>query len=136
MQAARNFQTLKEEKKLQKKQEIAKKRAQIVINKVLKEKIKQKRFLAAAEKQRLKEKVLRAKTIEKQIQNELNFVVIRSRQLIVRLKLSRTRSIEEENEQNQTVNAEERRMKKMKKENIISIISRNRRVRRSKKFVF
>ena len=135
MQATRNFQASKEKKKLQKKQEIAEKRAQIVINKVLKEKAKQKRSLAAAEKRRLKEKALRAKTIEKQIQNELNFAATRLRQLIVRLKLPRTRSIEEENEQNQTVNTEEEKMRRMKRKNIISITSRDRRMRRSKKFV-
>ena len=137
MQAARNFQTSKEKKKLQKKQEISKKRAQTIINKVLKEKAKQERFLAAAEKRRLKEKVLRAKTIEKQAQNELNFVVIRSRQLrqlIVRLKLSRTGSMEEEDEQNQTVNTERGRVKKMKRKNIISSTFRSRRMRRPKKF--
>ena len=94
MQATRNFQTSKKKKKLQKKQEITKKRTQIVINKVLKEKVKQKRFLAAAEKRRLKEKALRAKAVEKQAQNELNFAATRPRQLIVRLKLPRTGSIE------------------------------------------
>ena len=134
MQAAKNFQVSKEKKKLQKKQEIAKKRAQTIINKVLKEKIKQERFLAAVEKRRLKEKVLRAKTIEKQAQNELNFVVIRPRQprqLIVRLKLPRTRPMKRGNEQNQTVNIER---EKMRKRNIVLSTSKDRRVRRSKKF--
>ena len=135
VQAIKNFQTLKKREAFQKKQNITKKQAQFVINKVLKEKVKQKQFLVVVEKRKLKEKALRAKAIEKKTQNELNFVVTRSRQLIVRLKLSRTRSIERRDEQNQAVNIEERKMKKMKKKNIILITFKSKQMRRSKKFV-
>lgn len=87
VQAARNFQASKEEEKLKKQEDIAGKRAQTVINKVLKEKEKLNWFLLAVEKQRLKNESLQAKTVEKQTQHELQMIVARSRSLIVRLKL-------------------------------------------------
>ena len=58
MQAVRNYQTSKKKKKFQKKQDIAEKRAKFVLNKVLKQKVKQEGALAAAKKRRLKNEVL------------------------------------------------------------------------------
>ena len=71
MQAAKDFQALKKEEKLKKQENIAKKRAQTVINKVLKEKAKVNRSLLVVEKRRLKKETMETKTIEKQTQNEL-----------------------------------------------------------------
>ena len=78
---------LRKKEKLKKQKNIAEKRAQIVINKVLKKKAKVNRFLFAAEKRRLKKEAMKTKAIEKQTQNKLKIIVFRSRQLIVKLKM-------------------------------------------------
>ena len=66
------------------------KRAQIIVNKILKNKEKQKRALIAAKKRQFNEKRQKIKEIKKQTQNELKFAANKSKQLVIRLKLSST----------------------------------------------
>ena len=58
VQAARNFQASKEDKKLKKQEKVAEKRAQSVINKVQKEKAKLEQSLIAAKKRQWKDEAL------------------------------------------------------------------------------
>ena len=129
VQAAKDFQTSKEEEKLKKQEDIAEKRAQTVINKALKEKAKVDRSLLAAEKRRLKKEAMEAKAVEKQAQNELKMVAFRPRQLIVKLKMP-TRDLEKmKNDQWEVIDDEDEENGGEEKNEAILITSRGRRVR-------
>ena len=66
VQAARNFQASKKEKKFKKQKKITEKRAQSIINKVQKEKAKLEQSLIAAKKRQWKDEALQTKAVEKQ----------------------------------------------------------------------
>ena len=113
------------------------KRAQIIANKILKNKEKQERALIAAKKRQFNEKRQKIKEIEKQTQNELKFAANKFKQLIVKLKLSSTDTKKMNNHQIQTQKTDDETVileEFEKSEDAISITSRDRRMRASKQF--
>ena len=129
VQAAKDFQALKEEEKLKKQENIAEKRAQIVINKALKKKAKVDRFLLAVEKRRLKKETMKAKAVEKQAQNKLKMVAFRPWQLIVKLKMP-TKGLEKmKDDQWEVINDKNDENKGEGKNETILITFKGRRVR-------
>ena len=99
MQAIKIYQVAKDEKKSRKQENMTEKRAQIIVNKILKNKEKQERALIAAKKRQFNEKRQKIKEIEKQTQNELKFAANKFKQLIVKLKLSCTNTKKMNNNQ-------------------------------------
>ena len=110
------------------------KRAQIIVNKILKNKKKQKRALIAAKKRQFNKKRQKTKELEKQTQNELKFAANRSKQLVIRLKLSFTDTKKMNNHQIQAQKTSGETVILEENEGAISITSRDRKVRASKQF--
>ena len=137
MQAIKIYQAAKDEKKSRKQENMTEKRAQIIANKILKNKEKQERALIAAKKRQFNEKRQKAKEIEKQAQNELKFAANRSKQLVVRLKLpsTGTKKVNNHQIQAQKTDGEAVIFEEFEEdEDAISITSRDRRMRASKQF--
>ena len=137
VQAIKIYQAAKDEKKSRKQENITEKRAQIIANKILKNKKKQERALIAAKKRQFNEKRQKTKEIEKQTQNELKFAANRSKQLIIRLKLSSTDTKKMNNHQIQAQKTDDETVILEEfegDENAISITSRDKRMRASKQF--
>ena len=133
-QAIKTYQAAKNEKKSRKQEDMTEKRAQIIVNKIFKNKEKQERTLIAAKKRQFNEKRQKTKKIEKQTQNELKFAANKSKQLVVRLKLSFTDTKKMNNHQIQTQKTSDETVILEESEGAISITSRDRRVRASKQF--
>ena len=134
VQAIKVYQAAKNEKKSPKQENMTEKRAQIIANKILKNKEKQERALIAAKKRQFNEKRQKTKEIEKQTQKKLKFAANRLKQLIVRLKLSFTDSKKMNNHQIQTQKTSDETVIFEEDEGAISITSRDKRVRASKHF--
>ena len=137
MQAIKVYQIAKNEKKSRKQENMTEKRAQIIANKILKNKEKQERALITAKKRSFNEKRQKTKKIEKQTQNELKFAANKSKQLVVRLKLSSTDTKKMNNHQIQTQKTDDETVileEFEESEDAISITSRDRRMRASKQF--
>ena len=88
MQTIKIYQIAKNKEKSRKQKNMTEKRAQIIVNKILKNKKKQERALIAAKKRQFNEKRQKTKEIEKQTQNELKFAANKLKQLIIKLNLS------------------------------------------------
>ena len=87
MQTTKIYQTAKDEEKSRKQENIAEKRAQIIANRILKDKEKQERALIAAKKRQFNAKRQKIKKIEKQTQKKLKFVASKLKQLIIRAQI-------------------------------------------------
>ena len=134
VQAARVFQASKDEEKSRRQEDIAEKRAQTAVNKILKDKEKQERALIAAEKRQFNQERRQAKEAEKQAQNELKSAATRPKQLVVRLKLPSTGPKQVDNEQMQAQEAIGEAVVPGEGEGAIITTSRGRRVRAPKNF--
>ena len=134
MQTIKIYQAAKDEEKSRKQENIAEKRAQIIANKILKNKEKQKRVLIAAKKRQFNAKRRKIKKIEKQIQKKLKFAASKLKQLIVRLKLSFTDSKQTNNDEMQAQKTINETVIPGENEDAISITSRERRMRASRQF--
>ena len=99
VQTIKVYQVTKNNEKSRKQKNITEKRAQIIVNKILKNKKKQKRALIAAKKRQFKAKRRKIKKIEKQIQKKLKFAANKLKQLIVKFKLSFTNLKQTNNDQ-------------------------------------
>ena len=134
MQTIKIYQAAKDEEKSRKQENIAEKRAQIIANKILKNKEKQERALIAAKKRQFNAKRRKIKKIEKQTQKKLKFAASRLKQLIVRLKLSFTDSKQTNNDEMQAQKTINETVIPGENEDAISITSRERRMRASRQF--
>ena len=102
MQAIKVYQAAKDEEKSRKQEDIAEKCAQIIANKILKNKEKQERVLIAAKKRQFNAKRRKIKKIEKQTQKKLKFAANKFKQLIIKFKLSFTNLKQTNNDEMQT----------------------------------
>ena len=134
VQTIKIYQAAKNEEKSRKQKNIAEKRAQIIANRILKNKEKQERALIAAKKRQFNAKRRKIKKIEKQTQKKLKFAASRLKQLIVRLKLSFTDSKQTNNDEMQAQKTINETVIPGENEDAISITSRERRMRASRQF--
>ena len=134
MQTIKIYQAAKNEKKSRKQKDIAEKRAQIIVNRILKNKEKQKRALIVAKKRQFNAKRRKIKKTKKQIQKKLKFAMNRFKQLIIKFKLLFTNLKQTNNDEMQTQKTIDETVISRKNEDAISITSRERRKRASKQF--
>ena len=134
VQAARAWQASKDDEQTQRQADIAEKRAQSVVNRSMKEKARQERALAAAEKRELREEVKQFKAVEKQAQQELKIAANMPKQLVVRLKIPSIRPKEVDKSKKVPQEASDQEVIAGGGEDAVSTTSRGRLVRRPKQF--